>query len=356
MSTQETIYCIKDLPVIQNRVYSTPEEAIACPKGDVVLVKDSITGIIHNAAFRPELMGYDENYQNEQGCSAVFQKHLLDVAAIIGRHFVGKSILEVGCGKGKFLELIREKGFSAIGIDPAYEGDAPNVIRKLFSPDLGVKGDGIILRHVLEHIPNPVTFLESLAIANGRQGLIYIEIPCFDWIRENCAWFDIFYEHVNYFRLSDFSRIFRNIIEWGKLFGGQYLYIVADLGTLGMNDEEGSGDFHLPSNFLDGINQAKAIMRERNGKKVIWGGASKGVIFALHLARRDVANLSFVIDINPAKQGKYLPATGLPVLDPETGLARLNPGDTIFVMNSNYLDEIRLQAGEQFIYHTIDRN
>ena len=62
--------------------------------------------------------------------------------------------------------------------------------------------------------------------------MIYIEVPCFDWIIEHGAWFDIFYEHVNYFRLDDFRRAFGKVIHAGRSFGGQYLSVIADLDTL----------------------------------------------------------------------------------------------------------------------------
>ena len=52
--------------------------------------------------------------------------------------------------------------------------------------------------------------------------------------------------------------------------------------------------------------------------------------------------LDSVIDINPAKQGRYLPATGLRVQSPGRGDGALcRPGADMFVMNTNYLDEIR---------------
>ena len=347
---------VDDLPVQQNRVYNTAQEAVDCPKGDVLLAQDQETGIVHNSTFRPELVIYDQNYQNEQGCSRTFQQHLYEVAGIIQRHFGKKSILEVGCGKGTFLEILRSMGFNAGGVDPAYEGEKTYVVKEPFSPSLGITGEAIILRHVLEHVLNPLRFLESIAVANGG-GVIYIEVPCLDWICDHRAWFDIFYEHVNYFRLSDFSRMFGRIIESGWCFGGQYLYVVADLSTLGLNPAgraEAEG-FSFPDDFFSSIDLAIDEIQHSNSKKhIIWGAASKGVIFALHLLRRGGAP-EFAIDINPAKQNRFMPATGLPVLAPEEGLPRLNPGDSIFVMNSNYLEEIRRQAGSKFIYHTVDQ-
>jgi hypothetical protein len=77
------------------------------------------------------------------------------------------------------------------------------------------------------------------------------------------------------------------------------------------------------------------------------------VIFALQ-CERDGAPVAAVIDINPAKQGKYLPATGLRVHSPAEVLPALEAGATIYVMNSNYLEEIRAQAGSQFNYIGID--
>ena len=66
MSEADFILELQQLPIQQNRVYFSRAEAIGCPKGDIVLVQDPETGIVHNNAFNPALMTYDEHYQNEQ--------------------------------------------------------------------------------------------------------------------------------------------------------------------------------------------------------------------------------------------------------------------------------------------------
>lgn len=58
--------------------------------------------------------------------------------------------------------------------------------------------------------------------------------------------------------------------------------------------------------------------------------------------------VDFVIDINPAKQGKYLPATGLMVHSPDEALGMIDSDSLIYVMNSNYLEEIRYITGNKF--------
>ncbi|NYT61908.1 methyltransferase domain-containing protein [Alcaligenaceae bacterium] len=349
-SSLKVLYRQEQLPIFQNRMYDSPESAKSCPKGDVELVEDLRTGLVYNHAFRQELMVYDEHYQNEQGVSPLFQDHLECVACVVERCIGREAIVEVGCGKGYFLEMLLAKGFDVAGFDPTYEGNNPLVRRHYFESEVGIKANGLVLRHVLEHVQDPFAFLRSLKDANGGSGKIYIEVPCFDWICEHRAWFDVFYEHVNYFRLSDFYRIFGNVIEGGRLFGGQYLYVVAGLGSL----QEPAYDIEDPVRFpVDFANNIETSSNNKNGKTVVWGGASKGVIFSLLKARTNQP-VDVVIDINPAKQGKYLPGTGCLVHAPDDVLPVLPSGSTIYVMNSNYLSEIKNMSGSKFNYIGID--
>jgi len=365
MNYQE-LFRAEQLPVFQNKIFNTKAEALACKKGDILLVQDNNTGLIFNAAFDPNLLVYDTDYQNEQACSVAFQHHLDDVKIIIANHFINKKLIEIGCGKGYFLEQLRQSGYQITGIDPAYEGTCSYILKTLFEPRLGLSGDGIILRHVLEHIFNPVEFLSNIAKANSGKGLIYIEVPCFDWICQHHAWFDVFYEHANYFRLIDLERMFGTVIESGHLFGGQYLYLIADLATLKLPRATDEDIIDFPRDFLSSVqryaNFCKASYTteqygtERIGvQRAIWGSASKGVIFALYMKNAGVT-IDLAIDINPAKQGKFLGASGLPVLLPENAMAILRPRADIFIMNSNYLNEIIAESNNQFNYITVDHN
>jgi hypothetical protein len=332
-----------DFPIFQNRMYDSQEEARACPKGDIRLVQDGSSGLIRNAAFRSELMAYDASYQNEQAHSPSFKIHLEEVATIVEHNLGTTGLVEVGCGKAYFLELLQARGSSITGFDPTYEGGNPSVERHYFGDNVTVSAKGIVLRHVLEHVEDPAGFLGGLRDANGG-GLIYIEVPCFDWILRNRAWFDIFYEHVNYFRMDDFSRLFSRVIEIGRLFGGQYLYVVADLASLRepVFSEKDRVDF--PQDFMS---MAVSGSSQPALPRAVWGAASKGVIYSM-LRERGGSPVEVLIDINPGKCGKYVPATGLRVMSPEEGAAILAPGSEILVMNSNYLEEIRGMTGNRF--------
>ena len=336
------LYQQKDFPLFQNRMYETEQNAIDCPKANIYLVQDQDTGLIYNLDFNPELMVYDKHYQNEQAVSPSFQKHLDSVVKIVKKGLGSKSLVEVGCGKAYFLELLQSKGVEITGFDPTYEGKNKSIERNYFKKGVGVEADGLILRHVLEHIQNPIEFLQELSIANKEKGRVYIEVPCFDWIVENKAWYDIFYEHVNYFRLSDLNNIFGNVVESGHIFGGQYIYIVAELSSIQRPTFDTK--IHGISSFEFDVDKDIST-----SPLVIWGGASKGVIYSL-LKIRNGSAISMVIDINPAKQGKRLPATGLLVYSPKEAIRVLPEGTIVHVMNENYMEEIKKMTQNKFVY------
>lgn len=347
------LYRVADLPVLQNRTFADEASAKASSSADIVLVQDAASGLIFNQAFDADKLSYDSNYQNEQAHSAEFQKHLGDVEVIIARHFKGQQLIEVGCGKGYFLGLLSNLGYAITGIDPAYEGDNATVIKAPFTRGLGLTADSVVLRHVLEHISDPVAFLAEIAAAN-QGGQIYIEVPCFDWIVDHRAWFDVFYEHVNYFRLEDLRRLFGSVHEIGHLFGGQYLYIVADLGSLRLTSADPIQRLEMPANFTGSIERAVRIIQAAPEQgSAIWGASSKGVIYSLFLQRAGVG-VDQVVDINPAKQGRFLPVSGMRVSSPEEAQDALPEGANLFVMNSNYLEEIKRMTGGRYVYHAVD--
>lgn len=347
---EKLFYSQKQFPVFQNRMYESAEEARNCPRGNIDLVENQVTGLIYNASFEPELVVYDEHYQNEQAVSKVFQDHLENVSNIIDRTMGRERLVEVGCGKGFFLEMLLEKGFDLTGFDPTYEGNNKRVKREFFEEDSDIEAEGLILRHVLEHIQDPFAFIGQLKKANKGTGKIYIEVPCFEWICERRNWFDVFYEHVNYFRLSNFHQMFGEVIESGRIFGGQYLYVVAELSSLKEPTMITSEALDFPEDFLNTLNSQTV---NKNDKTIIWGGASKGVIFGL-LKERAGLPVTTVIDINPAKQGKYLAGTGLKAQSPEQVLPALEKGTQIFVMNSNYLNEIKTISENEFQYIEVE--
>ena len=116
------IFRLQNAPAFQNKTYATLAAAQNAILASVDIVQCKQCGFTWNQAFDPSLMDYDESYQNEQGCSKFFQEYLLSILDIIKKHAAcGERVVEVGCGKAKFLKMLRDTGFEVTGFDPAHE-------------------------------------------------------------------------------------------------------------------------------------------------------------------------------------------------------------------------------------------
>ncbi len=106
------------------------------------------------------------------------------------------AVLDIGCGSGEWLYVLRASGRSALGIepDPAYAefGRRHYAVDirtgSLWSRELpGRSFDCITLFHVLEHLPNPVQSLARLLPCVKDSGSIVIEVPNINSVHQHPA-------------------------------------------------------------------------------------------------------------------------------------------------------------------------
>ena len=105
--------------------------------GELRLRRNNELHFIENAAFEPSLATYDENYQNSQAHSKVFLQHMQDVLMLLKQQVSeGSLIVEVGCGKGDFIELIQKDGYFEVrGFDATYDGTNPVIEKRYLTSD-----------------------------------------------------------------------------------------------------------------------------------------------------------------------------------------------------------------------------
>ncbi|GMQ86124.1 MAG: class I SAM-dependent methyltransferase [Acidimicrobiia bacterium] len=356
----EPFYEVASIPSQTCVLLDTAEEAAAYPTGSIALGFCTDCGFIENTVFDPQDIDYSQPTEESQAFSPEFQRFAAALASdLVERHRLeGRTVLEVGCGKGDFLQLLARSGIAnGIGIDPGYlpnreaDGAALRFVREWYGPDdVGLTGDLVLSRHLLEHIPNVAEFagwLVASTRASPGAGL-FTEVPDVRRVLREGAFWDVYYEHCSYFTLGSLGRMLRKTglrlerLEMG--FGDQYL--LADAVPGDMTDphpaEEPVADLAVDvagfaTEAAQRVADWRATIERQDGHVAVWGGGSKAVAFLAAVGA--AAGAVTVVDINAHKQGKFLPGTAIEVKPPRVLVAR-NP-QLVIPMNPIYESEIR---------------
>lgn len=360
-------FALGDVPVHSCLLMASRDEALGCRRGELRLGFCRACGFIANTAFDPAVHEYSGRYEETQGFSPTFMTFARDLAArLVAAHDLrGRTVLEIGCGKGEFLVLMCELGGNAgIGIDPSYVPERTTspaagrirFIREFYSEaHAGLRADFVCCRHTLEHIGAVGTLVRTLRVTLEDPSVpVFFEVPDVLRVLREGAFWDIYYEHCSYFSPGSLARLFRaarfDVVDLTLEFGGQYVLLTAkpadgptaptmalenDLGDLARAVDDfqqiGAAAVEHWRATLDGL-------RARGRRPVVWGSGSKGVALLTTLGAGD-GLVEYVVDINPYKQGKFMPGTGQEIVAPEF-LARYRPTD-VLIMNPIYTEEIR---------------
>jgi len=336
------------IPTIPNRPLNSPNDTQYY--GHLRLRYNRELDFTENAEFHPELAIYDHNYQNSQAYSHRFHEHMKSVLETIKKFFPSNSsIVEIGCGKGDFIEMVQQDGcFHISGYDATYEGSNPDIHKRYLADTDNLKADLIIIRHVLEHIQKPHEFLNLLRKIFGKAS-IYIEVPNYEWILNHQAFFDITYEHVNYFSQQSLLNLFdKKPVTTGLCFNEQYQYVIAEIDSLSKSfaekyDNSAWQNMDFQSLFPSLQDKITAIERSisQTANAYIWGASTKGCMFLVHCRNSRLINsIRFAIDANPGKWDKYLPDSLIPIKSKEIFFKQAKSGDVLIISNPNYHDEI----------------
>lgn len=352
-------------PVTVSSVFETPEQARRVPNAEVALVACSVCELIFNASFDPKLAMIGARYESSQAASRRFGQFATELARDwVERHgLAGKAVLEIGCAQGGFLELMIEHGVArGIGFDPlVLPRDASDVaddrleLRSIAfdRSQLAVEASAAICRHTLEHIGDLKDFLENLLewARRGRDRRVLIEVPAAERILAEGAFWDVYFEHCNYFTATSLQRVFEDagfaVLGVRHVYGEQYLLLEAVAGDGSAARRGGaaaSRSVDIGSQFAGRVeaNRRAAASRlgartDRRGLPVLWQGAAKAVGLLAGLPAGDWVDCA--IDISPGRQGCFLPGSGLAIRSPGY-LENMNPS-VVVLMNEVYLDEVR---------------
>lgn len=368
-------FSVEDIPVLSCALWPSLQRAKDCVKRDIRLSFCENCGFVQNDIFDEAATEYSELYENALHFSKVYQDYSREEAnRMIARlDLHNKDIIEIGSGDGHFMHQLCELGDNrGLGFDPSYSaeknldwGDSKiRIISEYFGEKhKDLQCDLLISRHVLEHIPGPRNFMQSIRgiLGDRRETYICFEVPNAMYLLKDLSLWDVIYEHCSYFTSPSLRRLFVDtgfhVNEIRVTFMDQCLAIEAipSSGDISLEDssEVASIDAYVAAFAtqaearLDGCRQQLEDLAAEGKRVALWGTGARAVIY-LNMVGAEAADVvKCAVDINPRKHGAFLPGTGQEVVPPER-LAEYAP-DVVLIMNPIYEDEITRSVKEQGI-------
>ena len=290
----------------------------------------------------------------------------------------GSQIVEVAANDGYLLQYVKERNIPCTGIEPtaktaaAAKAKGLSIIEEFFGVRLadkmrqqGFTADLTVANNVLAHVPDINDFVSGFSILLKPNGVATFEFPhLLQLIQENQ--FDtIYHEHFSYLSLTAVSRIFT--VNGMRVFDveelsthGGSLRIFAQRNDTGvqpvsvhvgglLDREKRSGVMTAGcySGFQERASRIKdnllffLLEAKKQGKKVAaYGAAAKGNTLMNYAGIRSDL-ISFVVDRNPAKQGKWMPGSRIPISSEE--LLKQTKPDYVVILPWNLRAEIVAQ-------------
>jgi SAM-dependent methyltransferase len=363
-SELDEFYSVDDVPVNNCLVVDTAAAGKAFPRGNLRIALCTACGFITNTAFELARTTYDRTYEETQTFSptfTAFQDQL--IRRLLEKYDLwGKTVVEIGCGKGTFLARMAELGdVRGFGIDPTAVPErltgkaAKNVqfINEFYGPQHArLEADLVICRHTLEHIPNVGEFLRKLHDVIAPQDVpVFFELPETLRVLRDAAYWDIYFEHCSYFTPGSLTRAFEyagfDVYDVRIGFDNQYLMLEAQPSGAGTHYsahlDQAADIAREVRAFQRAVEEKRRAWRAyfddvvRSGKRVaIWGSGSKGVAFMSTLNLN--AEIPCLTDVNPYRAGKFIVGNGKEIIAPER--LRDEQIDEVVVMNPIYRAEV----------------
>ena len=287
-------------------------------------------------------------------------------------------VCEVAANDGYLLRWVRDAGIPCFGVEPtastarAARALGIEIVERFFGvgvatelADAGRQVDLVAANNVLAHVPDINDFVQGFAILLKDNGVATFEFPhLLRLLRENQ--FDtVYHEHYSYLSLGTVERLFaanglavfdvEELPTHGgslRVFAqssdrgahartGAVARVLADEAAAGLATVAGYEGFQARIDKLKDDFVAYLIDARRAGRRVAaYGAAAKGNTLMNYAGvRRD--HIAFVVDRNPAKQGRFMPGSRIPIVGEER-LREARPDD-IVLLPWNLRDELVAQ-------------
>lgn len=275
-------------------------------------------------------------------------KHLID-----SYHLEGKKFIEVGCGQGEFLKVLSEFPVEVHGIE-----HDPHLVELARAQGLDVTEgftetedtrfagglyDVFLSFNFLEHQPDPSTMLQAIYRNLEDDAMGLITVPSFEYIMDHNSYYELIRDHLAYYTFETLTPL----LERNGFQVEECEVINRDTLSVIVRKRPKMDTENLLECYVNLKREMETYMKYLDAwdKKVaIWGASHQG--FTLAATTKLGEKARYIIDSAPFKQGKFAPASHLPIVGPDH--FHEHPVDAIIITAPGYTDEIAASIRQKF--------
>lgn len=266
-------------------------------------------------------------------------KHFIEFASL-----EGKKIIEVGCGRGEFLGMLSD--FPVEGYGTEHKKDLVQIAKEAGlrvdedfpeSEDHIFKNgpfDAFMSFNFLEHQPHPRIYLKAIYNNLCDEGYGLITVPSFEYIMEQNSFYEIIPDHIAYYSFESLTHLL-NICGFEVL---EKEMVNRDTISMIVKKRKLPDICGIISKKNDIATEVVETVKKyaKAGKIAIWGASHQGFTLCATTGIADYVDC--IIDSAPFKQGKYAPASHIPIISPDE--ARKRKLEAIIIVAPGYTNEI----------------
>ena len=257
-----------------------------------------------------------------------------------------KRMVEIGCGAGEFLDMMKESGAHPCGIE--YSSELVTAAQReghrvwkmaIETEDTRIPEgpyDAFYILSFLEHNPAPGMYLRGIANNLTEEAVGLVEVPDVDMILRENLYSEFIQDHLLYFTEDTLRRLLEwngfEVLSCASIWHGYVLSAeVRKRKQLNV-----SGFLKQQEKVRQSVNAFLSAMETQNLTVAVWGAGHQALA---DLALLDIApRIRCVLDSAPFKQDKLTPATHIPICSPDV----LNQGTigAVLVIAGSYSSEI----------------
>ncbi len=331
---------------------------------------DTETRLVQLETPLPREAIFHDDYPYFSSQSTTFLKHAEMYAHEVIQRFHPKFVVEVGSNDGYLLQYFKAAGIEVMGIEPCLSV-AQAAMSKGIPTEVTFFGDDsipfapadlMIANNVLAHVPNLDQFVSGFCDCLAPEGVATFEFPWLLNLIQQNQFDTIYHEHYSYLSLLAVERLFArhglrvfDVEELPTIHGGslrvfachqkahhyeglQVRWVLKKEFLAEMDRDEIYASFPERIYTLKRALLHLLIEIKRGGGTIVGYGAPAKGNTLLNYCGIGPDFLDFVVDTTPAKQGKYLPGSRIPVYEPE--LLGYHRPDYVLILPWNFKDEI----------------